>query len=93
MLFVLYILTIVDIFFRLPLQSETMLESLIEILRLPSSKIPSSIKMPDDADISGDEHGAVGIFFDDKILVRYFELMKNILSNLVQFIFILAFEY
>ena len=83
MLLVLYILTIVDVFLGLPLQSKTMLESLIEILGLPSSEIPSSIEMPDDADISGDEHGAVGILFDDKILVRYFELIKNILSNLV----------
>ena len=47
--------------------------------------------MPNHTYISGNEHGTISIFLDDKILMRYFKLIEDASSCLVQIIFILTF--
>lgn len=70
------ILSIVNILFRFPFQPKTMLTTLIKILGLPSSQISSSVEVPDHAHISSNQHCAVSVLLDHKVLVRNFQLME-----------------
>jgi len=90
MFFIFDVLAVINIFFRLPLKTQTVFETLVEVLGLPSSEKSSAIEVPDHADISSDEHGAVGIFFNDKVLVRYFQFIEYTSGSLVEILLFLT---
>lgn len=49
--------------------------------------------MPDEADVSGDYHGAVGVSFNDHILALYSEFFEDSSGRLIQLLFLLFPEY
>ena len=91
MFFVFYVLPVVHVLFGLPFKSKAVFETLIEIFWLPSSKKSSAVEMPDHAYISSDEHGAICVFFNDKVLVGDFELVEYISGSLIEILPILTF--
>jgi len=61
MLLVFHKLPVIHIALWLPLQTQAMLKSLIQIFRLPSSEVSLTVEVPNQTDVPGDYHGAVGV--------------------------------
>ena len=93
MFFVLGVFPVVDILFGFPLEAKAMLDPLIQILSLPTSKIAPSIKIPNQANISSNQHSTICILLYNQILIRYLQLMKYFLSSLIKLLTILIFKY
>ena len=69
-----------------------MLETLIEILGLPPTKVSPTIKVPYHTHISSYQHRAVSILLDHKIFMGDFKFLKNASCCFIQTISLLSFE-
>lgn len=65
LLLILHELTVVHVILRLPFQSQAVFATLIEIFGLPASQISLAVEVPDQADVPGNYHGAVGVSLYD----------------------------
>ena len=77
-------LSIVDVVLGFPLESKAMLAALIEVLGLPPAKVALAVEVPDEADIPGDDHGAVGVTFDHQVLTGDPQLAEDAPGRLVE---------
>ena len=77
LLLVLHKLTIVNVVLWLPLQPQSVLAALVQVLSLPAAQVSLAVEVPNQADVSRDHHRAVCVSLYYEVLVRDLELRED----------------